>query len=190
MTSAGGFASSSRLAQLRDLFVRAGFAFAELALDRLHLLAQISPPLRVGKLRLHILLQLLLDLRDLELRRDACLHRVQPLLDVVLLEQRLLLRDIEIQIWRQKIGQLLRILDPEHDRARLFRHVRRQLEQLRGRVAQISESGFKFLRCRSGQRVEQLDFRAQVWRRLRNLADREPPQPLHDDDNAIVRLPQ
>ena len=55
-------------------------------LDRLDLLAQISAALRVGELRLHILLQLLLDLRDLELRRDAVSaprgpasrHRVLP----------------------------------------------------------------------------------------------------------------
>ena len=88
---------------MRDLFVRAGLAFAELPLDRLDLLAQISAALRIGELRLHILLQLLLNLRDLELRRNARLHRAQTLLDVILLEDRLLLRDIDIQIRREKI---------------------------------------------------------------------------------------
>ena len=178
------------LAQLRHLFFRAGIAFTQFLLDRLHLLAQIGATLRVGELRLHVLLQLLLDLRDLELRRNARLHRVETLLDVVLLEQRLLLGNVDVQIRRQKIGQLLRTLHPEHNRARLFGHVRRQLEQLGGRIAQVAEGGFKFLRCRSGQRIEQFDFRAQEWRRLRNFADRKTAQRLHDDDDAIIRLPQ
>ena len=92
MTSAGGLASSRRLRKLRDLLVRAGFAFAQFALDRFELLAQISSALRVGKLRLHILLQLLLDLRDLELRRDVRLHRAQAFLQIEFLQNRLLLR--------------------------------------------------------------------------------------------------
>ena len=74
-------------AQLRDLLVRAGVAFAELALNRLHLSAEVGLALRVAELRLHILLQALLDLRDLELRGDARLHRAHALHDIEFLEQ-------------------------------------------------------------------------------------------------------
>ena len=42
ITSAGGFASSSRVRKLRYLFVRAGIAFAQLALDRFQLLRRYA----------------------------------------------------------------------------------------------------------------------------------------------------
>ena len=45
-------------AQERDLFVGAGVAFAQFALDGFQLSAQIGPALGVAKLRLHILLRL------------------------------------------------------------------------------------------------------------------------------------
>ena len=73
-------------------------------------------------------MQLLLDLRDLELRRDMRLNRAQSLRDVQLLEQRLFMRKIDIQIWRQKISQLVRAFDAPNDRPGSFWRVRRQLE--------------------------------------------------------------
>ncbi len=177
-------------AQLRHLLFRAGIAFAQFLLDGLYLLAQVGPALRVGELRLHILLQLLLDLRDLELRRDARLHAANSFLEVVFLEQRLFLRDIDVQIRRQEIGQLFGILHPEDDRARLLGHVRGQLEQLRRRITQVAKSGFEFLRRRRGLQGKELDFRAQERIRLQDFADRKTPQRLHDDDDAIIRLAQ
>jgi hypothetical protein len=52
--------------------------------------------LRIGELRGDIFLQLLLDLGDLELRRDLFLDCAHALVDVELLKQRLLLRDIHV----------------------------------------------------------------------------------------------
>ena len=62
-------------AQLGDLLIGAGLAFTQFLLDGLELLAQIGFALRIGKVRRHIFLQLLLDLRYLELRGDMDLHR-------------------------------------------------------------------------------------------------------------------
>ena len=75
-------------------------AFAELLLNRLQLRTQISLPLRIGKLGLHIFLQFLLDLRDLELRGDMSLSRAHPFFHIELFQQRLLLGDIDVQVRR------------------------------------------------------------------------------------------
>jgi len=62
-------------AQLSDLLIGASLAFTQFLLDGLELLAQIGFALCIGKLRRDVFLQLLLDLRDLELRGDMGLHR-------------------------------------------------------------------------------------------------------------------
>ena len=110
-------------AQLRDLLVGAGVAFAQFALDRLDLAAQIGLALRIAELRLHILLQALLDLRDLELRGDARLHRAHAFRDVEFFEHRLLLRDRQVEIRREEISQLSGIVDIAHDHGRLVRGI-------------------------------------------------------------------
>ena len=53
------------VAELFDLILRAGFLLAEFALDGADLLAQIGAALAGGKLALHVLAQLLLQLGDL-----------------------------------------------------------------------------------------------------------------------------
>ena len=78
------------------LFLAAAFGFAQLALDCLDLRSEIGASLRVRKLRGHIFLQFLLDLRDLELRRDLFLYRLYAFFDVEFLEKRLLLPDIHV----------------------------------------------------------------------------------------------
>ena len=98
---------------------------------------------------------------DLELRRDVLLHGAHPFFDIELFEQRLLLRDIDIEIRREKIGELLGILDVQDHHARLLRRVRRQLEQTRSRIAQVPERGFPFLARRRQDRLRQIDFGAQ-----------------------------
>jgi hypothetical protein len=100
-------------------------------LDRFELRTEIRTPLCVGKLRRDIFLQSLLDLGDLKLSRNVLLHSIHPFFDVEFFEQRLLLRNIDIEVRRQKIGELLGILDVHDHQARLFRGVRRQLEQAR-----------------------------------------------------------
>ena len=78
----------------------------------------------IGKLRLHIRLQLFLNARDLELRRDADLHRVHAFLHVELFEQRLLLRGVDREIRRKEINQLLRVFDLANGGGGLTRNVR------------------------------------------------------------------
>ena len=80
-------------------------------LDRPDLRTQISAPLCIGKLRGNILLQSLLNLSDLELRRDMLLHSAHALLDIELVEDRLFLCNIDVQVRREKISELLGIID-------------------------------------------------------------------------------
>ena len=87
-------------AQLLCLFFAAAFGLTQLVLDRFKLRTQISAPLRIGELRRNIFLQSLLDLRDLKLRRNVFLYRTHPFFDVEFFEQRLLLRDLYIEVRR------------------------------------------------------------------------------------------
>ena len=59
------------------------------------------------------------------------LHRAQSFFDVEFLENGLLLRDIDIQIGREKIQELFRVLDAPHDQAGLVRRIWRQFQQAR-----------------------------------------------------------
>ena len=153
----GRFCLLKSLPQSLDLIGRTGL-FPKLALDGFHLFAQISASLCLGKLRLHVLLQFLLNLCDLQLRRNGGLDRGQPFLDVEFLKDRLFFRRFDVQIRREKISQLFRLFDAEHGRARLFGHIRRKLEKFRGRIAQISESRLPFLGFRWEFGIEQFDF--------------------------------
>ena len=56
------------LSQLLRLLFIAALGLAQFMLDRFELRTQVSPPLRIGKLRRDIFLKSLLDLRNLELR--------------------------------------------------------------------------------------------------------------------------
>jgi len=63
------------------------------------------------------------------------LHDTDPLLDVRFFENRLLLRNIDVQVRRQKICELFRSGDVQNHQARLLRRFWRQLEQSCSRIA-------------------------------------------------------
>ena len=92
--SSGSLTSSRALAELLDLGLL-GIALAELLLDRLQLLAQEVLALRGLHLGLDLVLDLRAELGDLELAVEDHEHGAQPLLDVVLLEQLLLLLGLQ-----------------------------------------------------------------------------------------------
>jgi hypothetical protein len=98
------------VSELRDLgLLRVGFA--ELLLDRLQLLAQEVLALRGFHLRLNLVLDLGAELRDLELAVEDHEHIAQPLLDVVLLEQLLLLLGLEAQRRGDQVAEGARVVD-------------------------------------------------------------------------------
>src|SRR5205814_8221075 len=136
----------------------------------------------------HVFLQSLLNLSNLELRRDLILHGANTLLDIELLEDCLLLRNIDVQVRRQKISELLGVLDIEDHQTRLLRRVRRQLKQSRSRITQVPEGCFPFLGFWRPDGLGQIDFAAQKRRSRDNFAKRKPAQSLRDDQHMVVRL--
>ena len=190
-TSAGGLASSSRVRKLRDLFLGAGVAFAELALDGLELFAQIGLALCIAELRLHILLELLLDLRDLELRGDAGLHGAHAFAHIEFLEDRLFLREVILRLRREKIGELLR--DPRCcERSRQLAPARPASTRAGAWRCRANSETPPAIRCRSGGRID--SGRSTSARKIGlgrdDFAKGKPPQPLHDHNDTVVRLPQ
>ena len=175
-------------AQLLRLFFAAALGLAQFALDRLELRPQISAPLRIGKLRVHIFLQSLLNLGDLQLRRDLLLHNANALFHIKLLENRLFLGNIDVQVRPQKIRELLRVIDIEDHQTRLLRRVRSQLKQSRSRITQVPECCLPFLGFRRLNGLGQIDFGAEKRRSCNNFAKRKPAQSLRDDKHMVVRL--
>ena len=121
LTASGSFASSIALAQLGELVA---FAFAELLLDRLELLAQVVLPLRVGHLLLRLRLDLALQLEQRDLARQRGGDRLELLEQVVLLEQRLLVRRLHVEQRGQHVGQAQRVVDVHDDAAQLLGEAR------------------------------------------------------------------
>ncbi len=97
---------------------------------------------------------------------------------------------LDIQIWREKIDQLFRIIDAANERAGLIRRVRGQVEQMRRRIAQVSKGCLPLLGRRRLNGIEQRDFRANKRISGNNLAQRKPAQPLHQRDHMVVGLAQ
>ena len=90
--------------------------FAELGLDRLHLLAQHVLPLRVGHLFFGARLDLALQLEDLDLARQRHRDRVELDLEVVLLEQPLLVLRLHVEQAGQQVGDAQRIVQARDER--------------------------------------------------------------------------
>jgi len=128
--------------ELLDLGGLAFVAFAQLLLDRLHLLAQEVFALGVVQARLRALVDLARELEHLQAVRKVLQHAVQALLQVHRLEQRLLLRDLDIHDTRDEIGE-----GPGRGHAldagdQLRRCLRQELEDLERAFLQLHEPRF------------------------------------------------
>ena len=92
-------------------FVLAVLALAEFLLNRLHLLVQIVLALRLLHLPLDAVADALLHLEHVDFRLHVGVDFFQPLGDRFGLKQRLLVRDLELQVRGNRIGELARVLD-------------------------------------------------------------------------------
>ena len=168
----------AQLGQLGLLLV----AFAELLLDRLQLLAQEELALALLHLGLNLRLDLRAELDDLQLAIQDPEHVAEPLVDVRLLEQRLLLLGLEAQ------GRG----DEMRERARLV-HVRRRELELGGQVRDERDQAAELVLDAAGQRLELWRLIDHV-RQLGELADEvrlvlEPALEPHAPD-ALDEDPQ
>ena len=86
--------------QLIHLGGRPLVRFSQLLANRLELLLQIKPPLALVDVLGDLLLNLGLKLQNVELRRQPRSHHAQSLLDIQLLQHRLLLGHVRLKIRR------------------------------------------------------------------------------------------
>src|SRR5678815_1532164 len=177
-------------AQLLDLLLDALLLLAEFALNRADLFAQIGTPLQVREFRADILLQLLLNSRDLELGTDLVVNRSHPPRDIQFLEQLLLLRRVEIQAVRHEVRELAGVGEVHQDRAQFLRRTRREFEKLQRRFPQTFHRGFPFgIANGRRDRLEHVDLGAQIRLRLHDAADAEALQGIDDQECGALGLP-
>src|SRR4051812_12798806 len=84
---------------------------AEFLLDRPELLPQVGPLLGLGKLTLHILAQLALQLRNVKLVVEMLLQNGGATADIRLLQQFLPLFGLDADVRREKVREKTRVLD-------------------------------------------------------------------------------
>ena len=111
---------------------------AELLLDRLQLLAQHVVALRGLHLRHHLRLDLRADGDDVELARQHLREPPQPLADVDLLQQRLLLLDLDPQRAGDQVRERGRLLEVGDRHLQLLGEVRDLLDDVRERLLDVA----------------------------------------------------
>src|SRR4028118_2317043 len=89
-----------------------GFAArAELLLDRLQLLAQVVLPLVLAQLFLHVGLDLLAQLEDIQLLRDEGVERNELFADGIQHQEPLALFGIHAEVGRNEVDEVARLVD-------------------------------------------------------------------------------
>ena len=130
LSASSGSASSSifcaELVDLRLLLV----GLAELLLDGAQLLAQEVLALALVDLAAHVALDLGAELQDVELAREDADELAHALLDVVLLEQRLLVLRLDAHGAGDEEGERPRLLDVGRGHLELFGQVRHERDDL------------------------------------------------------------
>src|SRR4051794_10061320 len=116
------------------------------------------------------------------------LDGTQTLLDIEFLKNGLFLRDIDVQIRREKIDHLLRVIHAADDAGGLVRRIRGCFKQLRGGFAKISEKRLPFLALSRPSGIQQRYVRADKWIGRCDLAQAETAQPLNEDNQMILTL--
>ena len=173
------------LAQLPDLGLGL-VLLAELALDRLQLLAQVVLALALLHLRLDLRLDLRAELDHLELAREQLREPAQAPGDVDLLEQLLLLGGRDPQRPGDQVRERRRVVDVGDRELQLLGQVRDLLDDLRERALDVA--GQRLELGRGLDHVgERLDPRDQVGLLGHVVADPHPLGRLDEDPHRPVR---
>ena len=153
---AGGVLDFLRHAGFGDGLVELGhlgglalLAFAQLLLNRGHLLAQQHLALPLVERRLGLLADLGRQPQHLDAVRQQPRHLLHARGDVDRLEHVLLLVRRDVHVGHGHVGQRARLLDRLHGGDQFPRRLRHQLERLQRLAAQVQQAGFDFGRARS-----------------------------------------
>ena len=133
------------LAQLLDV-AAARVALAQLLLDRAHLLAQVELFLVLRQLGLHLRLDLMSQLDQLELAVEDGRQLLQPRLDIQRAEQVLLLLHRDVEVRGDQIADLARVLDVHHHDLQLVGQVGDHGDELGELVHHVRLHGLDVLR--------------------------------------------
>ena len=140
---------ADRRGELRDLGALA-VAFAELALDRGHLLAQQHLALAFVERGLGLLADLVRQPQDLDPSRQQPRHPIEPGDDVDGFQDLLLLFRLEVHIGRDQIGELAGRADRLDGGDHLRRRLRHELQRLHRLPLQIEEARLDLGRAHVG----------------------------------------
>ena len=160
---------------------------AQLPLDRLELLAQHVLALRVPHLLLHLAVDPLADLEDLELAREQGQDLAHALDDVRRLEHVLLLARVDVEVAHDQVGHLGRLGHAVEERGGLLGKLGHEGDELLGRILDV---GHERRGLHVPLRVEVVLHRRDLGRDERveaePLVDVDPGDALQDD--AVVVL--
>jgi hypothetical protein len=172
------------LAQLLELR-GAAVPLAELALDRPHLLPEIELLLVLRQLRLDLALDLRAELEELDLAIQDRRQPLQARSDVQRVEEVLLLLERDVQIRRDQVGDLARVLDVHHHELQLVGQIRDHRHELRELVHEVRLDGVEVLRglVLVHQRPRAADEEGIV---LEVVLDLDAAQSLDEDAHALI----
>ena len=175
-------------AQLFDLLI-ARVTFAELLLDRAHLLAQIEVLLRLGELVLDLRLDLLPELEQLDLAVEDGGQTLDAFAHVERGEQLLLFLQRHVEVRGDEVGDLAGVLDVHRHYLQLVRQVgdhRDEFSELidHVRLHRLDVGGFLQLVGELTNAGGEERFAAD------DLDDVDAPQPLNQNAHARVGILQ
>ena len=167
-------------------------AFAELLLDRLHLLAQEVLALVLADFRLHLRLDLRSELEDLELLDQDPVQAVHPRADVERLEHFLLDRGADrAQARGDEVGEPARLRDVHRQRLQVVGEQRRQRHDLLEVALDVAQQrvDLEAIVVVAASSIAATDPRAQVRLHGDDFVERHARQSLDDQAQAAVGQP-
>ncbi len=171
-----------RLVELGQLG-RALIAFAELFLDRAHLLAQQMLAVRIADRLARFLVDLARDLEHLDAMREQLEQLVEPRLQIERLEQRLFFLGADVHQAGDQVREARRPLDLLQRRDHFLGYLRQQLQNLRRALPEGELAPFDV-------RVDRLRIGNQLYRRDREriaVEELQHAKALHAPANRVMR---
>ena len=184
-----GLFGEAELVELLAKLGHLGFllvGLAQLLLDRLELLAQEVLALALVDLAAHVALDLGAELEHVELLGEDADEAAQALLDVVLLEQRLLVVGLDAHGAGDEEGEGAGLLDVRGRHLELFRQVGHEGDDLREDLQQAGAQGVH-LAALGDDLLDARDVGGEIRQFLRVPLDVDALQSLHQDAHGAVR---
>ena len=160
--------------------------FAEFLLDHFHLFLQIRPALLIAELLVHILLDFLLQFRDVQLVRHLGLDGADAFGNIEFLENGLLFGGGQFQSTRDEIRELATVIEIAHQHADLFRHILLVGKIAQGRIPESIHGSFPLRSVRVGRGMQHLHIGQHVGDGLGGCSELHALQHIDDEDGVVL----